>query len=74
MTKAIKVVEVSEVIRVIAKEESKQKGSTNVKASKVYKQLGLTMDALNNELSRSEPSDMGLEYFFNKITQLEKFL
>ena len=74
MSKTTKVVEVSKLLRILAKEEPKQKDSTNVKANKVYKQLGLTMDALNNELSLSEPSDMRLEYFFNKITQLEKFL
>ena len=40
----------------------------------VIKQLSKTLELLENELKRSEPSDERLEFFYNKITILEAYI
>ncbi len=40
----------------------------------IYKQLALTLKALDTELAKTNADDMRLEYFFNKIKILEAHL
>ncbi len=48
--------------------------TTSTTTASIYKQLALTLEALDTELAKTNADDMRLEYFFNKIKILEAHL
>jgi len=70
-----KVVSISEMVAILQKEEQmKAEPKQSAKVTEIFKQLGLTMEALNKELTKCNPSDERLEYYYNKINILESHL
>ena len=66
--------QLKQLLALLAKEVQPAKEVKPVKATEIFKQLGLAIEALNTELSRSNSCDTRLEYLYNKINILENHL